>query len=69
MIGNPKLTKLADKAFLRIIREWVDSEAKLYKNSRIKVLGKVYDLSEVDTVPKLNKLISTSVLSETKAWD
>lgn len=69
MIGNPKLTKLADKAFLRIIREWVDSEAKLYKNSRIKVLGKVYDLNEVDTVPKLNKLISTSVLSETKAWD
>jgi len=69
MIGNPKLTKLADKAFLRLIREWVDSEAKLYKNSRIKVLGKVYDLNEVDTVPKLNKLISTSVLSETKAWD
>lgn len=69
MIGNPKLTKLADKAFLRLIREWVDSEAKLYKNSRIKVLGKVYDLNEVDTVPKLNKLISTSVLSEAKAWD
>lgn len=69
MIGNPKLTKLADKAFLRLIREWVDSEAKLYKNSRIKVLGKVYDLNEVDIVPKLNKLISTSVLSEAKAWD
>ncbi len=69
MIGNAKLTKLADKAFLRIIREWVDSEAKLYKNSRIKVLGKVYDLNEVDTVPKLNKFISASVLSENKAWD